>query len=171
MVKKMGLFKRLKDGNRIKLCNEKHVITDTEAGFEYEIDTAFRQTRSNAMEVEALSIYVSDGKENKQNDVPCVMVLTDSVIYEAIETYKEKGISGDETTCLEPLKGQFLYRAVTEYYGDMLYYYAFEMEKRGHKEKLGLCLEYPMEYAKTNDERVLKGVLDEVADSFKVINL
>ena len=161
----MGLFGILKDKNRIKLTNEKHAITDDAAGFEYEIDTSFGQTRSNAMEVEALSVYVSEGKENKQNDVPCVMVLTDPCIYEAIETYNEKGLSDG----MKPAKGMFLFKAVTEYYGDRLYYYAFEKDNKNSKEKLGLCMEYPKEYDGTYDEKVLLNVLDEVAESFRMI--
>ena len=84
------MFGFSKDKNKIKLTKEKHVITDDAAGFEYEIDTSFKQIRSNAMEVEALAVYASEGRENKHSDVPCVMVLTDSGIYEAIESTRLK---------------------------------------------------------------------------------
>ena len=124
----MGLFGFSKDKNKIKLTKEKHVITDDDAGFEYEIDTSFKQIRSNAMEVEALAVYASEGRENKHSDVPCVMVLTDSGIYEAIETYNEKGLSEG----MKPANGMFLYKTLTEYYGDQLYYYAFEKDNKKH---------------------------------------
>ena len=161
----MGLFGFSKDKNKIKLTKEKHVITDDAAGFEYEIDTSFKQIRSNAMEVEALAVYASEGRENKHSDVPCVMVLTDSGIYEAIETYNEKGLSEG----MKPANGMFLYKTLTEYYGDQLYYYAFEKDNKNSKEKLGLCMEYPKEYVGTDDEKVLMKVLDEVAESFRMI--
>ena len=149
----------------IILSGTRHTIDD-DMGFAYEIDDTFRQTKSHAMEVEALSVYAYGKEEWTEADNPSVSVLTDDRIVEAIEEYKEKGTVSDVLQ-YEAADGMFLFRAVMEYYGDRIYYYAFEAEREEAVWQLGLCMMYPKEYENTENEAILKRVLDEVAGTFR----
>ena len=151
--------------DRIVLSGVMHTIDD-EMGYAYEIDDTFRQTKSHAAEVETLAVYAFGKEDWTEADQPSVFVLTDDRILEAIEEYKEKGTVSDVLQ-YEAADGMFLFRAVMEYYGDRICYYAFEMEREEAEWQLGLCMMYPKEYENTENEAVLKRVLDEAAKTFR----
>ena len=155
-----------KEIDPIVLSGTMHTIDD-DIGFAYEIDDTFRQTKSHAMEVEALSVYAYGKEEWTEADNPSVSVLTDDRIVEAIEEYKEKGTVSNVLQ-YEAADGMFLFRAKMEYYGDRIYYYAFEAEREDAEWQLGLCMMYPKEYEDTENEAILKRVLDEVARTFRM---
>ena len=111
----------------IVLSGVTHTIDD-DMGYAYEIDDTFRQTRSHAAEVETLAVYAYGKEDWTEADQPSVFVLTDDRILDAIEEYKEKGTVSDVLQ-YEAADGMFLFRAVMEYYGDRICYYAFEMER------------------------------------------
>ena len=86
--------------------------------------------------------------------------------YCVIEEYQENGTIED-AICIEPLEEKFLFKAKKEYYGDVMYFYGFELEDKEYWDKAGLCLVYPKEYLGTENERKLMHVLDEAAKSFE----
>ena len=152
--------------DRIVLSGVMHTIDD-EMGYAYEIDDTFRQTKSHAAEVETLAVYAFGKEDWTEADQPSVFVLTDDRILDAIEEYKEKGTVSDMLQ-YEAADGMFLFRAVMEYYGDRICYYAFEMEREEDEWQLGLCMMYPAAYENTENEAILKRVLDEAAKTFRV---
>lgn len=87
-------------------------------------------------------------------------------MYCAIEDYKESK-TFDGAISIESLDGLFMFKAKRDYYGDIMYFYGFELEGEGYWEGAGLCLVYPKEYVGTENEAKLMNVLDEAAKSFK----
>lgn len=150
----------------IVLSGTTHTIDD-DMGYAYEIDENFKRTNSHAAEVETLSVYAYGKEDWTEADNPSVFVLTDDSIVEAIEEYKEKGTVSNVLQ-YEAADGMFLFRAKMEYYGDRIYYYAFEAEREDAEWQLGLCMMYPKEYEDTENEAILKRVLDEVARTFRI---
>ena len=59
-----------------------------------------------------------------------------------------------------------MFRAKRDYYGDMMYFYGFELEGEEYWDKAGLCLVYPKEYVGTKEEEKIMQILDEAAKSF-----
>lgn len=153
---------------KIELSGNKHVISDPYSGFEYEIDDTFKETKSHAGEVEVISVYAPDREDWSEADIPSVYVLIDDTIYSAIEEYREKE-TYSEAISFEKADGLFLFKANIKYYDMMMYFYAFEVEKETYTDEHGLCVCYPTEYVGTAEEEKLKSLLDEVAESFKLI--
>ena len=89
----------------------------------------------------------------------------DDAVYEAVEEYKKSG-TFDGARELSPLNGTFLFKAKQDYYGSIMYFYGLD-RCDGFWENNGLCLVYPKEYAGMDDEKLLMGVLDEIADTYK----
>lgn len=85
-----------------------------------------------------------------------------------IEEYREKE-TYSEAISFEKADGLFLFKANIKYYDMMMYFYAFEVEKETYTDEHGLCVCYPTEYVGTAEEEKLKSLLDEVAESFKLI--
>lgn len=153
---------------KIELSGNKRVISDPYSGFEYEIDDTFKETKSHAGEVEVISVYAPDREDWSEADIPSVYVLMDDTIYYAIEEYREKE-TYSEAISFEKADGLFLFKANIKYYDMMMYFYAFEVEKETYTVEHGLCVCYPSEYVGTAEEEKLKSLLDEVAESFKLI--
>ncbi len=156
--------------DKIILSGVKHTIEDDIWEVAYEIDDTFKQTRSHSAEVEALSVYAYERDDWTEADNPSVSILTDDLVIEAIEEYQEKG-TVEKALKLEPADGMFLFKAVMEYYDQMLYFYAFEMDRDGDNWQLCLCMYYPKEYVNTENEKMLMQVLDEAAASFRRIDI
>lgn len=154
----------------IELSKEKHVITDTYSGYEYVINKAFKPVKSHAAEVELLCTYAPDDEYGEEGRVPYVAVQTDDMVYCAVEEYKERK-TFDGALSIEPLEGKFMFRAKKEYYGDVMYFYGFELEREEYWDKAGLCLVYAKEYIGTAEEEKLIQLLDEAAESFHFLYL
>jgi len=152
----------------VVLSGVKHTIEDDIWEISYEIDDTFKQTKSHAAEVEALAVYAYGRDEWTEADEPSVSILTDDLILEAIEEYQETGTFKNALK-FEPVEGMFLFKAVTEYFDQLLYFYAFETERDEDIWQLALCMFYSKEYADTENERILMRVLDEAADSFRKV--
>ena len=75
----------------IELSGEKHLISDPNSKYEYEIDSSFKATESHAAEVSVLSVYAPDKDAWNESDLPRVYLLSDEWISYAIEEFKEKG--------------------------------------------------------------------------------
>ena len=72
----------------------------------------------------------------------------------------------DNAAELTPLTGKFIFKAKMEYYGDIMYFYAF-VHNSEYRMQAGLCLIYPENYSGTEDEKNLIKVLDAAAESFR----
>ena len=155
---------------KIVLSGAKHTIEDDIWEISYEIDDTFKQTKSHAAEVEALAVYAYGRDEWTEADEPSVAILNDDLIMESIEEYHETGALKNALK-FEPADGIFLFKAVTEYYDQLLYFYAFETEEEEAVWQLAFCMFYPKDYADTENERILMRVLDEAADSFRKIEV
>ena len=152
---------------KIVLSGVKHTIEDDIWEIAYEIDDTFKRTKSHAAEVEALSVYAYGRDDWTEADEPSVSILNDDFVVEAIEEFQENG-TFEKALRFEPADGLFLFKAVAEYYDQMLYFYAFETERDGDMWQLALCMYYPKEYVNTENERILMRVLDEAAVSFRI---
>ena len=150
----------------VVLENVRHKIEDTYIGASYEVDEAFRWTKSHAGEVELLCTYAPGKVYGTEADRPYIAVQEDDAVYCAVDEYKETGTI-EHAIELEALSGFFLFRAKMEYYQDMMYFYGFQKED-GYWTQAGLCLVYPKEYVGTENETILIKVLDEAADSFQM---
>ena len=164
----MGILDLFNKNPKIELSGIKHVISNPYSGFEYEIDNTFRETQSHAGEVEVISVYAPDREDWSEADIPSVYVLMDDIIYNAIEEYRENKTYSDAIS-FEPAEGFFLFKAKIKYYDMMMYFYAFKVEKETYTDECGLCVCYPKEYSGTCEEEKLMHLLDEVAESFKLV--
>ncbi len=151
---------------KIVLSGVKHTIEDDIWEIAYEIDDTFKPTRSHAAEVEALSVYAYGRDDWTEADEPSVSILNDDFVVEAIEEFQENG-TFEKALRFEQADGLFLFKAVAEYYDQMVYFYAFETERDEDMWQLALCMYYPKEYVNTENERILMRVLDEAAVSFR----
>lgn len=149
----------------IKPSGEVHTIFDEYIGYGYDVNKAFKPAKSHAGEVELLCTYAPLDEYGQEGQLPCIAVQTDDEVYCAVEEYKESK-TFDGAISIEPLEGKFMFRAKREYYGDMMYFYGFELEGEEYWDKAGLCLVYPKEYVGTKDEEKLIHILDEAAKSF-----
>ncbi len=150
----------------IELLKEVHTIYDEYSDYGYVVDKVFKPAKSHAAEVELLCTYAPDDEYGEEGAIPYIAVQTGDEVYCAIEEYKESK-TFDGVISIEPLDGLFMFRAKRDYYGDIMYFYGFELEGEGYWEGAGLCLVYPKEYVGTENEAKLMNVLDEAAKSFK----
>ena len=149
----------------IKPSNEVHTIYDEYIGYGYVVNKAFKPAKSHAGEAELLCTYAPSDEYGKEGNLPCIAVQTDDEVYCAVEEYKESKMF-DGAISIEPMEGKFMFRAKRDYYGDMMYFYGFELEGEEYWDKAGLCLVYPKEYIGTKEEEKLIHILDEAAKSF-----
>lgn len=150
----------------IELSNEVHTIYDEYIGYGYVVNKAFKPAKSHAAEGELLCTYAPNDEYGWEGDFPYIAVQIDDAVYCAVEEYKESK-TFDGAISIEPLEGKFLFRAKRDYYGDMMYFYGFELEGDEYWDMAGLCLVYPQGYVGTEEEAKLMRVLDEAAQSFK----
>ena len=153
--------------NKIKLAMELHTISDEYAGVSYNVDKSFKEAKSHAAEVNLLCTYAPNDEYGSEADMPYIAVQEDDDVFCAIDDFKIKG-TFEKAIEITALKGQYLFKAKMEYYGDMMYFYGFEKEDV-YFTQAGLCMVYPKEYVGTEDEKILMKVLDEAAESFRNI--
>ncbi len=153
--------------SHIMLSSNSHIIKDEflEYMVSYRINAAFKPAKSHAGEVELLSTYAPNEEYGIEGDIPYIAVQTDDSVFCAIDEFKENG-TFEGAIEIEPLSGQFLFRAKRGFFEDMMYFYGFECET-GFFEQAGLCLVYPKEYVGTIDEKKLMVVLDKAAITFE----
>lgn len=144
---------------------EVHTIYDENSGYGYDVNKAFKVAKSHAGEVDLLCTYAPSDEYGQEGNLPCIAIQTDDEVYCAVEEYKEsKTFEG--AISIEPLEGNFMFRAKRDYYGDMMYFYGFELKGEEYWDKAGLCLVYPKGYVGTKEEDKLMQILDEAAKSF-----
>jgi len=131
----------------------------------YEVNASFRPAKSHAGEVELLCTYAPGQDMGREAAYPCICLLDDDTVYSAIEEFQERG-TFEGALELEPLSGQFLFRAKREYFDNLMYFYALVQEE-GFFQQAGLCLIYSKAYGGTEDEKKLMSILDAAAESFK----
>lgn len=146
----------------IEPANEVHAICDEYIGYGYDVDEAFKPAKSHAGEVELLCTYAPDEEYGEEGATPYIAVQEDDKAYCAVEEYKESK-TFDGAISIEPQEGLFLFRAKREYYGDIMYFYGFELGESEYWDKAGLCLVYAKEYVGTDSEERLQHILDEAA--------
>ncbi len=150
----------------IELSDEVHTIYDESIGYGYVVNKAFKPAKSHAAEVELLCTYAPNSEYGSEGNCPYIAVQVDDDVYCAVEEYKENQTFEDAIS-IEPLDGQFMFRAKRKYYEYMMYFYGFELEDHELWDKAGLCLVYPKVYVGTEDEEKMMHILDEAAKSFK----
>lgn len=159
--------------NKIKLLQQTHSICDEDATpYIYEIDKAFRLAKSHAAEVELLCTYAPDSEEGQEGDIPCVCLMEDNVIWDAIEQFKKNSLPADMLE-FKPLQGNFLFKAKRNYHENIICFYAFSPELAQADElwyQAGLCMVYPKSFVGTEDETILIHLLDNVVTSFRKDN-
>ncbi len=160
-----------KKNNSIVLAETSHVVEETEYGNDdseyiitFEVNDAFREAKSHAMEVSMLSTYSPDDEYGEEGKIPYVAIQCDDDVYTPVEQFKDAG-TFDGAIELTPLEGTFYFKAKKEYYGNMMYFYGLD-RLDGFWENNALCMVYPMEYVGTESEAKLMRVLDEAAASY-----
>lgn len=148
----------------IKPSKEVHTIYDEYIGYGYVVNQAFKPVKSHAAEVELLCTYAPNNECGEEGNIPYIAVQTDDEVYCAVEEYKERK-TFDGAVSIEALDGMYMFRAKRDYYGDVMYFYGFELEGEEYWDKAGLCLVYSKEYIGTEEEKLMN-ILDEVAKSF-----
>ncbi|MGN1404302.1 MAG: hypothetical protein ACI4XB_08275 [Ruminococcus sp.] len=83
-------------------------------------------------------------------------------VYDTIEAYRLNGTAGKDFTRLE--NGTFLFKARTEYFGDVLWMYAFS--EQSAMEGDAVCLQYHPDIVGTPLEQKLIAALDEAAMTY-----
>ena len=151
-----------KSENNIILSGEKHLISASDSIYEYEIDESFKAAEEHPEELSLISVYAPDKDSWNENDLPNVCILQDEWISYAVQQYKDNG-TFENAIETEAADGSiFLFKATIEYYGNMMYLYCYE------KDNICFCINYPMDYVGTENETILKNVLDEAAHSFRI---
>ncbi len=130
----------------------------------YRINDAFKPAKSHS-EAELLSTYAPYEEYGKEGSVPYIAVQEDDAVFCAIDEFKENR-TFEGAIEIVPLSEKYLFKAKREYFGDIMYFYAFICEK-GFWEQAALCLIYQKEYVGTDDEKKLISVLDEAAETFE----
>lgn len=143
---------------------EEYFYGEVEYRISFRVNDAFKPAKSHAGEVEMLHTYAPYDEYGEEGAYPCLAVQCDDAVYGAVEAYKEGGTVPGALE-LTPLSGTFYFRAKTEYYGSLMYFYGMDL-CGGTLENQGLCMVYPKELAGTEAERGLMALLDEAAESF-----
>lgn len=138
---------------------------DSEYRTVFRVNDAFKAAKSHAGEVEMLHTYAPFSGYGEEGTYPYLAIQCDDAVYIAVEEFKE---SGAFTGALEltPLAGRFYFKAKTEYFGGLMYFYGLDCCE-GFFENQGLCMVYPKRLAGTESERKLMDVLDEAAESYR----
>ena len=150
----------------IEFSEEILTIFNEYTGYEYKVNKSFKLAKSHAAEVDLLCTYAPKEDFGREGDIPYIALQIDDEVYCAIEEYQEKG-TFDGVIYIEPMEGRFLFKAKKEYYGDIMYFYGFELENEEYLDKAGLCMVYLKEYMGTENEKKLMAVLDEAAQTFQ----
>ena len=137
---------------------------DSEYLISFKINDAFKEAQSHAAEVLMLHTYAPAKEYGEEGAFPCLAIMLDDAVYNAVNEFKEKGtISG--AIEITPLSGKFYFKAKMEYHKNMMYFYGMD-RLDGFWQNNGLCIIYQKEYVGTENERKLMAVLDEAAESY-----
>lgn len=129
------------------------------------MNDAFKPAKSHAGEADMLHTYAPFCEYGEEGTYPCLAILSDDVVYTAVEEFKETGLIKGALECTA-LTGTFYFKARVPYYDNLMYFYGLDCCE-GFFENQGLCLVYPKELAGTETERKLAAVLDEAAESYR----
>lgn len=138
---------------------------DSEFRTTFRVNDAFKPAKSHAGEVDMLHTYAPFCEYGEEGAYPCLAILSDDLVYTAVEEFKETGRIKGALACL-PLSGTFFFKAKIPYHGDLMYLYGMDC-CGGYIENQGLCLVYPKALAGTEAEGRLMAVLDEAAASYR----
>ena len=138
---------------------------DTIYHISFKVNDSFKETNSHAGEVEMLHTYAPEAEYGEEGTYPYLAVQIDDIVYMAVEEFKETGTFTGAME-LTALSGTFYFKAKTEYYGYIMYFYGMD-RCNGTWENSGLCMVYPKEYLGTENEKKLMQVLDEAAESYR----
>lgn len=137
---------------------------DSEYLMAFKINDAFKEAQSHAGEVLMLHTYAPAKEYGEEGAFPCLAIMLDDVVYNAVNEFKEKGtITG--AIEITALSGKFYFKAKMEYHKNMMYFYGMD-RLDGFWQNNGLCMIYQKEYVGTENEKKLMAVLDEVAESY-----
>ncbi len=157
--------------NNLKLSDNYFLYEDDYFdGASFEVNESFVRFWSHSMEVPVLFVYAPGSEEDTLPDdvdettIPAIAIMTD----DEIGAYEEFKSSGNISNALvfERLNRKFLFRGKTKYFGEMMYFYGFDITDDGWENML-LCIRYPMELVDTEDERRLMEILDHAAVTFR----
>lgn len=137
---------------------------DTMHHISFKVNDSFKEANSHAAEVEMLHTYAPDAEYGEEGAYPYLAIQIDDIVYMAVEEFKETGTFTGALD-LAALSGKFYFKAKTEYYGSIMYFYGFD-RCDGLWENSGLCMVYPKEYLGTESETRLMQILDEAAESY-----
>lgn len=131
----------------------------------FRVNDAFKPAKSHAGEVDMLHTYAPNAEYGEEGTYPCLAILSDDVVYTAVEEFKETGIVKGVLE-YTPLSGTFYFKARIRYYEHLMYFYGMDCCE-GYFENQGLCLIYPKALVGTETEQRLMAVLDEAAESYR----
>lgn len=138
---------------------------DREYRTTFRVNDAFKLAKSHAGEVDMLHTYTPFCEYGEEGAYPCLAILSDDVVYTAVEEFKETGLIKGALE-FTALTGTFYFKARVPYYDNLMYFYGLDCCE-GFFENQGLCLVYPKELAGTEAEQKLTAVLDEAAGSYR----
>lgn len=138
---------------------------DSEYWTSFQVNDAFKPAKSHAGEVDMLHTYAPNAEYGEEGTYPCLAILSDDVVYTAVEEFKETGIVKGVLE-YTPLSGTFYFKARIRYYEHLMYFYGMDCCE-GYFENQGLCLIYPKALVGTETERKLMAVLDKAAESYR----
>lgn len=153
-----------------------HIIEDVywdddniEHCISFQVNDAFQEAESHAGEVMLLSTYAPGRDWGEEGTYPYMAVMTDDIIYTAINEYRETGTFSGALEGITPLEGDFYFKAsVWHNEGTdrfIMYFYGLRWDYLGEN---GLCLVYPCAYKDTENEKKLIRILDDAAASFQI---
>lgn len=157
-------FEEDNEDSTTHLISDEYMWGNDEYRISYKISNDFQEAKSHS-ELELLASYAPGEEYGREGDVPYVAVGEDELVYEYMNDGSVEGAIDFVT-----LKEKFLFKAKKEYYGDMMYFYAFERCYEGGGYAC-LFIVYPMEYVGTKDEDKMIQILDDAAQSFEQIVL
>lgn len=162
---------KVQSDEEIVLASSSHIAEEEEYGDEdseylisFSINDAFKEANSHAGEVVMLHTYAPTKEYGEEGTFPCLAIMLDDAVYNAVEEFKEKGTFAGAIE-ITALSDKFYFKAKMEYYKHMMYFYGMD-RCDGFWKNNGLCIIYPKEYVGTENERKLMAVLDEAAESY-----
>ncbi|MCI9579224.1 MAG: hypothetical protein HFF98_10315 [Oscillibacter sp.] len=165
-------FKDILPGGGLVLASTSHTAEeifygdgDSEYRTSFRVNDAFKPAKSHAGEVDMLHTYAPNAAYGEEGTYPCLAILSDDVVYTAVEEFKETGVVKGVME-FTPLSGTFYFKARIRYYENLMYFYGMDC-CGGYMENQGLCIIYPKALVGTEIERKLTAVLDEAAESYR----
>ncbi len=163
-------FKNALGGREIEILPLAHTAEEIFYGedpyrISFQVNDAFKPAKSHAGEVEMLHTYAPFSLCGEEGADPYLAIQCDDVVYTAVEEFKESGTFSGALE-ITPLAGPFFFKAKTEYFGSLMYFYGMDC-CGGSNENQGLCLVYSKGLAGTENEKKLMAVLDEAAVSYR----